>query len=320
MIHSLFPALLLSLMIAMPQAARAAEREVRLNSDPGPLVGTLETPDGPQKGVAVLLIAGSGPTDRNGSQPKAGLQADSLRLIAADLAQHGYSSLRADKRCIGDSLLACSGEAKLTIQTYADDAAAWAAFLKAQPGVRCVVLLGHSEGALVAALASSKVKPCGVISVSGMGRPLGDVILAQVRAAGAGDVVVEKVRAILADLEAGREVADVPPALASLFRPAVQPFVRSEMGLDPAAALAAVNAPVLILQGSNDLQVGVEDARKLKAASPNAQLVLLDGVNHILKAAPADRAANIATYRAPSLPLASSVMPSILRFLDTLRQ
>ena len=304
-----------ALVLSLATPALAGEREVRLDSQPGPLVGTLEVPDGPEKGAAVLLLAGSGPTNRNDSQPQAGLQADSLKLIAADLAQHGYTSLRADKRCIGESVLACPGEANLTIQSYAEDAAAWARILRSQPGVRCVVLLGHSEGALVAALAAAKVQTCGIISVSGVGRPLGDVIISQVRASGAGDVVVEKVTSIMADLRAGRDVADVPPALAPLFRPSVQPFVRSELAIDPAAVLAAVKAPVLILQGTTDIQVSVEDAQKLAAASPTAKLVLLDGVNHVLKTAPADRAANIATYRDPALPLAPSVMPAILGFL-----
>lgn len=300
--------------------ATAAEREVQIPGGPGPLVGTLTTPDAAsaRPKPAVLLLAGSGAVNRDGASPQAGFFGNDLKLIAEALARAGYASLRTDKRCIGDSLLACPGEDKLTIETYADDAVAWAQWLKRQPAVGCVVLIGHSEGALLAALAANKAQACGVVSVSGAGRPLDQVVLEQFIRAGAGPVALGRLKAIQADLKAGRTVTDVPPALMGLYRPAIQPYARSEFAIDPAATLAAVQAPVLIEQGTSDLQVGVDDARRLAAAHPGAKLVLLEGVNHILKPTQLDRAANLATYARADLPLAPGVMPPILAFLQNL--
>jgi hypothetical protein len=122
---------------------------------------------------------------------------------------------------------------------------------------------------------------------------------------------------ILTELEAGRIVADTPPALAALFRPSVQPYLISWLPLDPAALIAAYDGPVFIGQGTTDLQVGVADAQALAAADHRATLKLWDGVNHVLKTAPAARAANLATYADPALPLAPGVAEDVATFIRT---
>jgi pimeloyl-ACP methyl ester carboxylesterase len=303
--------------LAAGRAAVAADQEVTLASDPAPLHGGLLTPEGRTRDVAVLLLPGSGGVDRNGSSPLAGFLANDLKLIAEGLAQAGYVSLRIDKRCVGESQLACPGEDKITLQTYVDDTVAWAGFLRQRPGVRCVVILGHSEGALIAALAAARMPTCGLISISGVGRPLREVLEAQIKASGASDTLLQRVKDIDDQLAQGETVTDVQPILLSLFRPSVQPYLISEMRVSPTAAIAAAASPVLVLQGTTDLQVSVEDARRLAAARPGARLVILDGVNHVLKTAPADRAANFATYRRADLPLAPGVMPALLDFLHS---
>jgi fermentation-respiration switch protein FrsA (DUF1100 family) len=121
--------------------------------------------------------------------------------------------------------------------------------------------------------------------------------------------------AILAELEAGRTVADVPPQLGALFRPSVQPYLISWLPLDPAAMVAGYAGPVMIGQGTTDLQVSVTDANALAAARPDARLVIWEGVNHLLKIAPADRAANTATYSNPTLPLAPGVVEDVAGFI-----
>jgi hypothetical protein len=122
--------------------------------------------------------------------------------------------------------------------------------------------------------------------------------------------------AALTELEAGRTVADAPPALAALFRPSVQPYLISWLPLDPAALLAAYDGPVFIGQGTTDLQIGVVDAQALAAADPEATLKLWDGVNHVLKVAPSDRAANLAAYADPDQPLAAGVVSDVAGFIE----
>ncbi len=292
--------------------ASAGEKPLTLSSTPGDLHGTLLNAGDP----AILMLAGSGPTDRDGNNAM-GLRTDMYRMLAQGLAAKGIASLRVDKRGIGESRAAMIAEAALRLQTYAADAAAWAAELRRQTGTKCVWLLGHSEGALVAEIAAEKPDGyCGLILVSGAGRKMSDIIHAQLAANPANPPDLRQAADdIMAALASGRRVNTVPPELAALFRPGVQPYVSSEIALDPAAILARQTLPVLILQGETDIQSSVEDARLLAAAKPGAKLAILPGVNHLLKTAPADRAANIATYGDPTLPLAPGVVDAVADFV-----
>lgn len=306
---------LAALALAAPLIAHAGETELALEGAQTGLHGTLLTPDAApvEKRPAVLLIAGSGPTDRNGDSAVPGVKPAASRLLAEALQKAGYASLRFDKRGIAASRAAMTAEADLRFDTYIDDAAAWARRLAREPGVACVVILGHSEGAEIAALAAQKTPVCGVISISGVGRKPQTVIMGQLAAAGVPEPTLAKARALIAELEAGRTVPGVP-ATDPLFRPSVQPYLISWFAKDPAEALGAVRAPVLILQGTTDIQVSMDDADRLAAAAPKARLVRLEGVNHVLKTAPIDRAANLAAYADPR-PLDPQVMPPILAFL-----
>ena len=306
------PALIAATLAAGP--CLGAEREVSVPGGVAPLYGALLAPDGARPGPAVLLIAGSGPTDRDGDSTFPGVRPATLRLIAQALADAGVTSLRYDKRAIAKSAPAALNEADIRFTTAVDDAVLFARRLQAEPGVSCVILLGHSEGALIAALAARQMETCGVIEVSGAGRPLGEGIREQLAAQNLPPALMAQVEAGLEELEHGRQIANIP-GLEALFRPSVQPYLISQLTLDPAQALAAVQAPVLILQGDNDLQVSVRDARLLAAARPDAKLVILPGMNHVLKTAPTDRPGNLATYADPSRPLAPGVMDAILAFV-----
>jgi pimeloyl-ACP methyl ester carboxylesterase len=295
----------------------AVDRPVTIGSGQATLFATVTRPEtvpSPRR-PGVLLIAGSGPTDRDGNSNLPGVQPATLKLIAQALESEGYVSLRFDKRGIAASRAAGADEATLRLDTYVDDAVAWTKALAAEPGVSCVVILGHSEGALIGALASAKAPVCGLISVAGAGRPFDAVVDAQIRAQGASEDVLKQVDAIWTELKAGRTVPQMP-ATHPLFRPSVQPYLSSVLAHPPTDAIAAVSAPILVMQGQTDLQVTEEDARRLVAAAgPTATLALLPGVNHVLKTAPADRTANVATYADPARPLDPAVLPAILTFL-----
>jgi pimeloyl-ACP methyl ester carboxylesterase len=299
------------LMMVFPAMAAPVEKNLTLDSGTGMLAGTLLTPENPK--AAILMLAGSGATDRNGNSLPV-LHGDTYRLLAEGLAAHGIASLRVDKRGIGQSAAALKAEADLRIGTYADDAKAWASELRKQTGQRCVWLLGHSEGALVAELAAQNAQGiCGLIMVSGAGHNLGDIIVTQTQ--NAPPKLRQKISEIIATLRKGQTVADVPQPLMALFRSSVQPYWISEINLDPPALLKNVRLPVLSMQGDTDIQVSVEDAKLLAAAKPDAKLMILPGVNHVLKVAPIDRAANIATYANPALPLAPGIVDAVANFV-----
>jgi pimeloyl-ACP methyl ester carboxylesterase len=311
-------ALVLAALCVAPALADPlpGDQEVTVSGGFGGLLhGALQIPPGWRSGPAVLMIPGSGNVDRDAAAPAQGFFGNDLRLLAQGLADGGIPSLRIDKRCIAQSAPACPGESHLTIGAYVDDAVAWAQFLGSRPGVTCVALLGHSEGALVAALAAARVQTCGLVSISGVGRPFYQVLEEQVRASGVPPALVTRVVEIDNELRAGGRVGNIPPQLMGLYRPSVQPYVISEFAVSPTNAIAAVKAPVLIMQGTTDLQVRVEDARALADARPGSELIILDGVNHILKVAPYERAANLATYADPNLPLAPGVVDPIISFI-----
>ena len=285
----------------------------------GPLKGTMLAPS--KAGVPIILmIPGSGPVDRDGNSPQ-GLKAASLRLLAEGLAANGIATVRADKRGMYASAGATPNANAVTISSYADDVHSWTTSIKRQTGVKCVWVLGHSEGGLVALAAGRNPSDiCGLVLVSTAGRPIGAVLAEQLKSNPANAPILDRALSAVAALEAGQHVdpTTLHPALLPLFRPAVQDFLIDEMALDPAKLIASFHRPVLILQGERDIQVGVEDARLLKQANLQAKLVLLPDTNHVLKTvASDDRGANVATYADPSLPLAPGVVSNIAAFVSS---
>ena len=119
-------------------------------------------------------------------------------------------------------------------------------------------------------------------------------------------------------LRAGQQVANVPQALEALFRPSVQPYLISLFRQDPAQAFGRLRIPALILQGSSDIQVSVSDAEQLKAVRPDAELVIVEGMNHMLRIVPMDVEQQLASYRNPQLPLAQELGKHILAFIKGL--
>jgi uncharacterized protein len=290
-----------------------SEREVVVQADAASLHGTLAMPGGTEQIDAVLILAGSGPVDRDGNLPDA--INNGLKLLAQGLASRGIASLRVDKRGIAASSAAGPREEALRFENYVEDAAIWLGMLRAEKRVAGLFIVGHSEGALVGTLAARRAAPAGLILVASAGTPAGVTIRRQLAAAGLTASLLAASERILAALEHGETVGDPPPRLAALFRPSVQPYLISWLTLDPVAELAKTSAPTLVIQGSTDLQVSAEDAAQLAGARPGIALTLIDGMNHVLKSAPAERAANLATYADPDRSLAPRLIPVIEDFL-----
>lgn len=313
-----FRSLGLFILAAAAPCAAQPPGEVAIGPEGHQLHGTMLMPATRSlHGEPVLILAGSGPTDRDGNNPL-GVTAAPYRMLAEALAARGIPVLRVDKRGIAASSGALGSEESLRIETYADDALAWAARLRADTGARCVWLLGHSEGTLHALVASQHPDGiCGLILVSPVGRRLGDVIREQLAVPQLAPIR-DRAMQILAELEAGRPVADVGTdrLLLALFRPSVQPFVISMLAVDPAELAHRFRRPILVVEGTTDLQTSVADAQRLAAARPGITLRLIEGMNHVWKTAPADRAGNAATYGNSSLPLAPGLAEAIAGFVE----
>jgi len=312
-------ALIAALLLACSPATPAAPPESFLEAPgpAGPLKGTLVSP-GSKSAPVVLIIPGSGPTDRDGNSPL-GIRASSYRLLAQGLAARGIATLRIDKRGMFASAAATPDANAVTIPDYVADVRAWVAVLRRETGAPCAWVLGHSEGGLVA-LASAKDVPgiCGLVLIATPGRPLGQVLREQLQSNPANGPILGQALPAIDALEKGQrvDVSNFHPALQGLFNPAVQGFLISAFSYDPVRLLAEYGQPVLVLQGQRDLQVGEADARRLQQANPRVQLVLLPDVNHVLKSVGSDDVgANLATYADPGLPLAPGVADAVAGFL-----
>lgn len=309
-------ALLIGSALPVPAMAAPAITAMTAQGPEGALSGTLiETG---AKNPAVLIIPGSGPTDRDGNNPL-GVTAASYRLLAEALAGKGISSLRIDKRGMFGSKAALANANAVTIADYAADVHAWAKVMKEQTGRDCVWVLGHSEGGLVALAAAQQSEGiCGLLLIASPGRKLQDVMREQLEANPANAPVLPDALHALDELSAGRtlDVSAMHPALQSLFNPAVQPFLIDMFTYDPAALAAATKLPVLIVQGGKDIQVSMADADALAAAQPQAIKKIMPDMTHVLKdVAGDDRAANMASYSDSSLPVTPALAEAIAEFV-----
>ncbi|HEV7424873.1 MAG TPA: alpha/beta fold hydrolase [Thermoanaerobaculia bacterium] len=307
--YALMLALIASTSVAQePPTVAAAPIDKTLHS-------TLLSPkDTTKRMLVVLMISGSGPTDRNGNSPMLPGKNNSLLMLAEGLASNGIASLRYDKRGVAESAGAMVAEADLRFETYVDDAISWCEQLRNDKRFSAVVIAGHSEGSLIGMLAAKRCNAAGFISISGAGRAAADILRTQLAGKLPPELAAQS-DAILNNLEGGKTTEKTPPELAAIYRPSVQPYLISWFRYDPAKAIAALTVPVLIVQGTTDMQVTVDDAKRLSAANPKAKLLLIEGMNHVLKEVPSDRDKQIASYSNPALRLAPEFLPGIVDFV-----
>lgn len=308
---------LLAAAVLCASAPVAAQEPLTAPGPEGDLAGTLIAP---QDGRPLLLIIpGSGPTDRDGNN-RLGVTAAPYRLLAEALAERGIGTLRIDKRGLFASKPAVADPNAVTVADYVADTASWVASARAATGADCVWLLGHSEGALIALAAAQEVTPlCGVLLVAAPGRPLAEILHEQLHANPANAPLLDQADAAIAALDKGEHVAveTMHPALQALFAPAVQDLLINLMDQDPAALARQTDLPLLIVHGAEDTQVSEADAAALHAAAPDAQLRVIAGMNHVLKLVPAgDFAANRASYGDASLPVAPELVDAIAAFVS----
>ena len=290
----------------------AQERSVVLKTQAGDIHGSLLMASDPNAPV-VLIIAGSGPTDRNGNQK--GMENNSLKLLADSLNKCGIASLRYDKRGVGESKAAGQSERDLRFHDFVQDAKGWTEFLANEKKFSKIIVAGHSEGSLIGMVASQHSKSVdGFISIAGPGRPADEIIKAQI--ASQPEQIRNMVYPMLDTIKRGDTLTNVPPMLYAFFRPSVQPYMISWFQYDPKAEVAKLNIPVLILQGTTDIQVPVKDAEILKSACPKANLQIIPGMNHVLKEVPTeDRKVQIAAYSNRELPLHAALAKELVAFI-----
>jgi len=303
---------ILVLFFLIPNSFAQTEEIVSLETDFGKLEGTLMTPEGNKKFPLALIIAGSGPTDRDGNNTV--MKNNSLKMLAKGLANNGIGSLRYDKRGVGNSKEAGIEESDLRFENYIEDAKGWVALLNKDKRFKKFIIIGHSQGSLIGMIASQSKNVDKYVSIAGVGRPAADILREQLAAQP--PIVLEYAEPILKKLKKGETTEEVPPALYSLFRPSVQSYMISWFKYNPQVEIAKLDKPILIIQGTTDIQITVFDANKLSEANNKAEKLIIEGMNHVLKESVIDRPQNIATYSDPELPLINGLIEKIAIFIN----
>lgn len=300
---------------AMARQADSAGIEVAAAGPQGPLKGTML--DAGKGAPVAILIPGSGPTDRDGNNPM-GIKAAHLKMLAEGLAAQGVSTIRIDKRGMFGSKGAVAPGGDVKIADYVTDIGNWVAVARAKTGAKCVWLIGHSEGGMVAlATAQAQKHLCGVVMAASLGRKMTLVMREQFAKNPANAPLMPQVNAVLDSIEAGKvgDTSGMHPAIAPIFSPVNQRYLIDTGAYDPGKLIAATKLPAMIVQGGRDLQTTMDDANAMKAGQPAATLRVFPEMNHLLKDAPADPMGNVATYADAALPLTPGVVDAIAAFV-----
>ncbi|RYZ95436.1 MAG: alpha/beta fold hydrolase, partial [Sphingobacteriaceae bacterium] len=283
----------------------------------GNLSGTLVKPKNADAKVPlVLIIAGSGPTDRNGNNVSAKLMANTYALLANELGKKGIATLRYDKRGVGQSV-SSTKESESRIDDMIEDAVVILNDVNEKNEFSKLVILGHSEGSLVGMLATNDVPVKGFISVAGAGEPADKLMTEQMKTQP--PLVADGFKRVVDSLRRGKLTPVIEPNLYRFARPSIQLYLMSWFRFDPARELKRLKMPILIAHGTTDLQLGVQQAEKLKKAKSDAQLLIIPNMNHVLKEAPADAKLNMETYANPSLPIKPELITGIVDFVNKLK-
>ena len=296
------------------------ESELVLKTATGDIYGTLTLP-GEGSGIpVVLIIAGSGPTDRDGNSPPVlKNKSNCYKLLAEELRKNGIASVRYDKRGIAGSKAAANKEEDLRFENYISDSRGWIEMLSRDKRFSKIIVAGHSEGSLIGMIACTQVRVNGYISISGAGRPADKILKEQFESLPQNDK--DQIFSALDKLKKGDTIGKVPNGLQGFFRPAIQPYLISWFKYDPQVEINKLKVPVLILQGDMDIQVSVHDAELLSQANPQAKLKIINNMNHVLKDTDTkDKAEQVTkVYTNPDLPLDKIFEDEVVKFIKAVR-
>ncbi len=282
------------------------------------IYGTLELPAGKDPTPVVLIIAGSGPTDRNGNSKALPGANNSLKMLADGLAARGIASLRYDKRAIGQSVVPGMKEEDLRFTNYVDDASGWIKQLRSDKRFSTITVAGHSEGSLIGMIAAHDAGADAFISLEGAGRNARDIIQEQL-AAQMPPEGVRNAREMMDRVAKGERIDSIPPGLSALFRPSVQPYLTSWFKYTPSDEIAKLDIPVMIVQGTHDIQTSMEDSRRLAEAKKSAKVLEIEGMNHVLKNAPAGRLEQMSSYTDPNIPVVPKLLDEMAQFVMSVK-
>lgn len=260
--------------------------------------------------VLAIIIAGSGPTDRDGNNIS--IKSDYLKMLSEGLHKNRVSTFRYDKRGVGKSIVDMNSENEIKFSHYINDVISIINHFKQTKRFKKIVVIGHSEGSLIGMIASRSIADS-FISIAGAGEDYLTLIERQL------SIQPEHIKSmstpILRQLKNKKLVDSVPPLLNSLFRSNVQMYLIDASSYLPVVEISKLDIPVLIIQGTHDIQIDVNDAIKLDMAAKDSQLELIEGMNHVFRQASENRLLNIQTYGNPNIPIDNNMVDIVSEFI-----
>jgi hypothetical protein len=302
--------MLLFVQLALAQMNPFTENLVSVNEL---IDGTLCIPENIENPPLVILIQGSGPTDRDGNQKM--MKNDASKKIAHKLAENGIATYRFDKRIFKMNKFKIK-EADLRFEDFVTDVNSILGYFKADKNFGEIILAGHSEGSLIGMLAAQQGADA-FISLAGAGRSIDKIVVEQL--AKQSEELSENARQAFDEMVTTGSTSNYSPYLESIFRPSVQPYINSWMKYDPALEIAKLEVPILIINGSFDLQVDATDAEILNAAAPNSKLVILKNMNHIFREIKGENLENTKAYNEPNRPLHPELITVLTDFIKSIK-
>lgn len=275
--------------------------------------GTLTLPSTQNSENLVIFIQGSGPTDRDGNQPM--MKNDGMKKIARELAANNIASFRFDKRIYKMRELQIQ-EKDLRFEDFVNDVNDIVSYFRNEGKYKNIILAGHSEGSLIGILAAENDADA-FISLAGAGEPIDNIVVDQIQKQA--PPLAENAREAFDDMKANGKTSRYNPMLESIFRESVQPYMLSWMQYDPSEEIAKLEIPVLIVNGTGDIQVEETQAEMLSEANPEAELEILEKMNHVFRKIDSeDMLVNTKSYNEPEQPLHPELIPVLTEFIKTL--
>ncbi len=272
--------------------------------------GTLLIPTDIEKPNLAIIIAGSGPTDRNGNQNL--LKNNSLKKLAEGLSKEGIATFRYDKRIV-KQIRRNNVDMNIKFDDFIIDAISILKHFKNSDAFNKVYIVGHSQGSLVGVVAA-KQGADGFISLAGAGKPIDDVIIDQVT--NTAPMFTDDTKRVFSIMKDGKTTTDYPRALESIFNLETQPFMMSWMSYNPQEEIRDLEIPVLIINGTKDLQVSEEEANLLHSANSNSTLKIIEKMNHILVPIEGDTLENSKSYNETQRTVSEELIKTIVSFIN----
>ncbi|HSM62775.1 MAG TPA: alpha/beta hydrolase [Gillisia sp.] len=305
---SIYILFVLVFQLSFAQEEPKLEQEISINKF---IDGTLVLPQNEENPPLVVLVQGSGPIDRNGNGFM--MKNNGSKLIAMELAENGIASFRFDKRIFKMNKLKIREE-ELSFEDFVTDVNEILDYFKNQNKYSNIIIAGHSEGSLIGMLAAAN-KADAYISLAGAGRSIDKIIVDQLSKQSL--ELSENASNAFQEIKERGKTSNYNPLLQSIFRPSVQPFMRSWMKYEPTEEIAKLEMPVLIVNGSFDIQVDTAEAELLKEANPDAELVILEKMNHVFRKIEGDNLENTKAYNEPNRPLHPELIPTLVGFIKS---